>query len=55
MWFLICFVFGNMPYMLFCGLSCLREHTSAGEGEGFHTTFGEKEGRMQIKTGKQVN
>jgi hypothetical protein len=51
---LICYGFGNMAYMLFCGLPCLRskEHKSR---EGFHTAFEGKEGRVRIKTGREVN
>ena len=34
-WFLICCVFGNMPYMLFSGLLGLRRKQEREKGEGF--------------------
>jgi hypothetical protein len=40
-WFLIHNGFGNMAYILFCGLPCLRRK-GAQEKEGFHNTFEEK-------------
>jgi hypothetical protein len=52
--FLMCYVFGNMPYMLFCGLLCLRSK-GARRREGFHTTFegermkGTNQNRQRVK------
>jgi len=45
--FVICYVFGNMAYMLFLRFSLFKKRRSTGEGEGFHTTFEGKEGKSK--------
>ena len=45
--------FGNMAYMLSCGLPCVRRK-GAQEKEGFHNIFEEKR-EGQIETGRKLH
>jgi hypothetical protein len=53
--FLICYVFGNMAYMLFLRFALFKERRRSRKKEGFHNAFERKEGRVQIKTGRELN
>ena len=46
--FLICNVFGNMAYMLFCVLLCLRREGAWGEGKALTCFRGEEKGTFCI-------